>query len=171
MSTFYSDAMSEGGVSKIVRVKDIRSRTVGQKRRTSIYKVTALALTTDLIRMGTVSSGIRIVEMYISGGNEAAAGDIDIGLHRAEEQNGGTVIDANLFAVAVAKNAARVDAFDESTTLDDQDRGKPLWDLANTGGGTYTEDPSEVWDITITPGTSHTTTANSYTLEIIYIEG
>lgn len=169
MATYYSDHFTPTGVSQTSATRDHRTQSKRQTVKKDIVNVTALALTTDVVRFTTLPSGARIVDLRITGGDEADAGALDIGLHKSE-RHGGAVIDKDLFADAVAKDAARVDAFDEAGTLDDQDRGKHLWELANIGAGTYTEDPQEEWDITGTPSTSFTTTANSFTLEIDYIE-
>lgn len=169
MATYFSDHFTPTGVSQTAAVRDHRTQEKRQHVVKDIVHVTALALTTDLIRFTTLPAGSRIVDLRISGGDQAGAGALNLGLHKSL-RHGGAVIDADLFASAVAKNAARVDAFVESTTLTHSMRGDRLWQLADTGAGTYTEDPQEEWDITGTPSTSFTTTANSFLLEVDYIE-
>ena len=50
-------------------------------------------------------------------------------------------------------------------------RGDYLWQMADAGAGTYTVDPHEIWDITITPSTSFTVAANSILLEAYFALG
>jgi hypothetical protein len=172
MATYYSDHFTGTGISQTSA--DKTHRAPPGTKRTHLYKdriyVKALAVTTDLIRFTTLGSGTRIYEMLISGDDAAAAGALNLGLHKST-RHGGAVIDADVFASAVAKNASRVDAFEEAATLGDFERGEFLWQLADAGDATYTADPQEEWDITGTPSTSFTTTAQGFLLEILYSLG
>lgn len=171
MATYYSDHFSATGVSITTRQNTFASAGRGvSKIYGCVAKVTALALTTDTVRVISLPSSAALLELFVSAGDEAAAGAFDVGLHKSEAI-GGAVIDADLFATAVAKNAARVDALIESTTITKMMRGNYLWQMADTGAGTYTKDPGEIWDITITPSTSFTTTANSFHVECKFMLG
>lgn len=171
MATFYSDHFSSDGVSKTTRENTFAGTGRGvSKVYSCVAKVTALATTSDVIRVMSLPTSACLRELWVSGGNEATAGAFNIGLHKSEAL-GGAVIDADLFASAVAKNAARVDAFIESTTVTNMMRGNYLWQLGVTGGLTLTKDPSEIWDITFTPSTSFTVTANSFLLEAVFTLG
>lgn len=169
MTIYYSNELHIDGLSATAKTQDHRSRQARLREFTHMARATALAVTTDHIRMVELPSSARIRDMLVSGGGEAAAGAFNIGLHKHED-HGGAVIDDDLFATAVAKNAARVDAFKEAATLNDLDRGKFLWQLADKGAGTYAADPKETWVVTFTPSTNFTTTANSFLLELVILE-
>lgn len=172
MTTFYSSQFAgSDGVNQQAKTQDHRAPagTSRAKVRTILARATALATTSDQVRFAKLHSGARILAIRFSGGDEADAGAMHLGLYKSD-RHGGAVIDADLFASALGKNAARVDAFVEATTLTHLDRGKELWRLADAGAGTYAKDPLEEWDIVGTPSTSFTTTANSFLVEIDILE-
>lgn len=173
MATFYSDHYSADGSSKTTR---LRGQFPPRGARNGIvysaigYAV-ALATTSDFIRMFSLPSSCKLLELWASANDEAAAGAFHVGLYETEE-NGGAVIDADLFSSALAKNAARVDALIEATTITKMMRGRfELWQMADAGDGTYTQDPTRLWDVCITPSTTFTTTPNSFLLEAKYTLG
>jgi len=172
MATYYSDHFSSDGISRTTRDPS-KFPDVGlgaSKTFNKIVHVTALALTTDVIRLCSLPSSARLIDLMISDGGEAAAGAYNVGLYKSEGL-GGAVIDADLFASALAKGGARVDALIEAGTITKMMRGDYLWKMADTGDGTFTKDPNEIWDICITPSTSFTTTANSFLAEVKWILG
>ena len=172
MTTFYSDQYTSTGVSQTAIEQDYRAAagTHRAKVRTILARATALATTADQVRFAKLHSGTRVLAIRFSGGDEAAAGAMNLGLYKAA-RHGGAVIDADLFASALAKNAARVDALIEATTLTNTGhRGKKLWEMADAGAGSYSADPMEEWEIVGTPSTSFTTTANSFLVEIDVLE-
>lgn len=172
MATFYSDHFSATGISATTRdpLKHPDTGLLNARVFSAIATATALATTSDVLRMISLPSSARILEMFTSAGDEAAAGAYNIGIYKSEGL-GGDAIDADLFASAVAKNAARVDALIEATTITKMMRGQYLWQMAHTGDGTFTKDPAEIWDICITPSTTFTTTANTFHLEVKYMLG
>jgi hypothetical protein len=171
MATYYSDHFSSDGISRTTRENTFPATGRGVSKVFSVIAYAkALALTTDVIRMFSVPSGCRVLELLASADDAAAAGAFHVGLHKSEAL-GGAVIDANLFGDAIAKDAARVDALIEATTITKMTRGQFLWQMADAGDGTYTKDPNEIWDVTITPSTSFTTTANGFLLEAKIILG
>ncbi len=168
MTIFYSDFYTTDGISResVDRTHIADAGTADAGMRYYRKWIKALATTSDEMRMIRLHSGVRLVELYISGDDAADAGAANIGLYKSA-RHGGAVIDADLFADAVAKNAARVDALVEAGTVLQIDRGKYLWEIADRGAGDYDEDPQEEWDIVLTPSTSFTTTAQGFLLEAV----
>ena len=139
-----------------------------KKTHTLINLAGATLADEDDIRMFPMKSGDRLYELFIS---VPAAWDFttltaQIGLWEAGEVHNGVVIDDDLFNTSfdLTATTARVDQFD-GNVLEDEDRGKRLWEMANEGDGTYTVDPFEVWDIVIT--ISALTAGNAVSAEIL----
>jgi hypothetical protein len=55
--------------------------------------------------------------------------------------------------------------------IDDIDRGKALWEMLFEGAGTDTEDPRELWDLTMTIANETGIVASEYILEVWYTAG
>lgn len=114
----------------------------------------------DVLRFGTFRSSDRIIELLWSNPGTASAGAGGVGLHKAGLAHDGALIDVNLFEHLknISNGSNRNDIFD-ANMLEDEDRGKPLWELAEEGlgnPGTYLKDPLEFWDLTITLTTALT---------------
>ena len=133
-------------------------KTHARKRRKEMRVDIAAAgkAINDTTVLGTFKSSDQIVELMLSTSVATpTTGAISLGLYRAGLDHApatAKIIDVDLFASAVAITTvlARVDVFKESTTLLDFHRGLTLWELADLGGGTYTEDPMEDWDLVAT---------------------
>lgn len=127
------------------------------------------------LRMMQIRSSDRIGEIFVSSDGGATAFAADLGLYKvgSSDAHDGAVIDAELFASALALSTAiaRVDQFKEATTLDDEDRWKTAWELAAVGAASYTEDPQEDWDIVLTVTTALTVALNEVVVEITYTSG
>ena len=90
----------------------------------------------------------------------------------------GALIDLDLFCAAgtspcddLTVAVARVDLF-ALGVLEDEDRGKQLWQLADEGGGTFTVDPNEEWDIVLTMNTETAVTVGAeFVMEAFYTSG
>jgi hypothetical protein len=120
------------------------------------------------VRLKQFKSGDRINSILISCTDAGTAGDLDIGLYKSGANHDGAVVDADVFATALDVNAAalsQVDVFDEAG-LDDQDRGKTLWELAG-----QSSDPMEDWDLTLDAVEATTAAGWEATIEIYYTAG
>ncbi len=183
MTVFYSDHLSAdmgatghwttlASPAKVVNVGSKHSRLRHLSARTLVPSTADLA-DNDEIHLFDMKSGDRILEFFVScdAGWDTTA-TFDYGPYL---KSTGVHIDENLFASAFdqVNEVARVDIFDESTTLADWDRGKPLWDLANTGGGTYSVDPHEIWTIVATATANLTAMAAETEMlhEVYYLAG
>ena len=127
----------------------------------------------DEIRMLQMRSSDRIHSILFSSDGGATAGDADLGIYKSGLAHDGAVIDQNLFSTtAIDTDTAqnRVEYFEDGA-LDTEDLGKPLWELADVGGGTYTEDPSEDWDIVLTVRVAFTVAVSTLQLEVFYTSG
>lgn len=127
----------------------------------------------DVWRLMTFKSSDRIFSLLVTVTGTGGAGAAHLGLYKAGANHDGAVIDTDLFASALSLiNAiARVDQFKEAATLEDEDRGKTLWELADEGAGTYTSDPMEEWDLTAEISTTTTTAATEVLVEVLYTSG
>lgn len=177
MSVYFSDNLAVstanttlvGGFKATVGIKHARMRV-------SIARISALALTTDTIRMITLKSSDRLWKLQMIANGGSAAGAVDVGLYLAGSAHDGAEVDADLFASAVTISSAidfsdaGSDVFDESD-LAGTDRGKAMWALGAIGDGSDTSDPNVAYDIVITPSTSFTTTVSIITLFATYTSG
>jgi len=129
----------------------------------------------DVLRFFQLKSGDRPLEMLLSHTADAStSATADIGIHATD---GGAVIDIALwcaFGTApgsdITATVSRLDLF----TLGDstlEDRGKRLWELADIGAATYTVDPNETWDMTMTIKAETGIVVTEYVLECIYVPG
>lgn len=131
----------------------------------------------DVIRLFDMKSSDCLHKLLISSDADfGVAAHFHIGLHKKGDHDDGAVIDADLFAGTIdfAGAIARVDYFNgASGTLDDHHRGQPLWYLADLGAGTYTEDPHEVWTITMTAQENLTVVDDAVSMlaEAYYVTG
>ncbi len=158
-----------------VPVHDKHARVRRNAARFSVPSAQDLA-DNDVIRMFDMKSGDRIIDMYHSSdANWGANSTFNIGLYRKNPLNAGTVIDEDLFATAydISAEVNRVEIFDESTTLDDFDRGQPLWFLANIGDGSYSVDPFEIWTVAFTcsQNIAATDALSENLFEVTYVAG
>lgn len=112
----------------------------------------------DEIRFFDARSGDRLLQLFVVSDGGCTAGAMDIGLYKSGRNGDGAVIDADLFASALAVSSAIafVDEFKEATTLGDVDRGKTLWELAAVGAGSDTVDPMDDYAVVGTVTTAFT---------------
>ena len=147
----------------------------GRLRYKRMHFASSGALTiNDVVRMGKFKSNDRIISLHLSADDMGTAGDVSVGLYESSsDARDGAVIDLNLFASAVDVNAAaiyRTDVTNESGVITADGAGRELWYQANIGGGTYTEDPGESWDLCLEI-TEATTAAGDMVLEATYVAG
>ncbi len=128
----------------------------------------------DEIRMVQMRSSDRIHSILFSSDGGSTAGDADLGLYKVGSiDHDGAVIDDDLWSTtAEATDTAhdRVEVF-EGGALDTEDVGKALWQLADVGGGTYSVDPFEDWDIVFTVTAAFTVAVSTLQIEVFYTAG
>ena len=175
MATYFSNHYTETGSSQtaVDRRWKAPAGIAHGRLRYKICRCTGLVTNSDHVRFGTFKSSDRIVDMLLSCVGDSDAGDLNIGAHLTGSNNDGAVIDMDVFAsqLATAGGLDRTDAMLEATNCVDEDRGLPLWELASKSVGTHTADPLVNIDITGTPTTTFTTTAEALVLEIWYTAG
>lgn len=174
MATFYSDHFHSTGISATTRQNTFAGTGRGVSKLFQVTAlVTALPTTADVVRLFSLPSSCSLVDLFITDNNASAAGAMNIGLYKSE-QLGGAVIDADLFAGALAKNTARTDALTAGgggAAITKMLRGKYLWQMAAVTVATILKDPAEVWDVCITPSTTFTTTASIFLAEARFTLG
>jgi len=181
MATYFSNHYTSTGIEQTAVDAGFRvSAAISHGRvRYKRADATGLFLTTDTVRMFTMQSGYRLLELWLSSDGYSGAGAINIGLHKSGNAHDGLVIDADLFATAQTTSTiiTRTNMLSEggsaaiAVATESAVNGLPLWQLAAMGAGTDTSDPGESWDFTITPSTSHTTNNILLTLEAYYTAG
>ena len=187
MATFYSDHYSPlvGETNHFTTQNNIQPAVnVGFKhsrwRRTScLFTVPAgqdLG-NADQIRLLDLSSNDRLVQLRFSmDGNWGSTTTFHVGLYDKGNSNDGDVIDIDLFGATIDwKDAiARTDYF-TTGALDDWDRGKALWELANIGvaATTYATTTNALWTVvaTTTQDISDNTSAVEFMVEAYYVSG
>lgn len=105
----------------------------------------------DVIRIMDLKSSDRLINLYFTmDANWGATTTFNVGLYEKGNNNDGAVVDEDLFGDAIDWSGAiaRVDYFDEATTLGNIDRGKTLWEQAAVGDATYTTDPGIMFTVT-----------------------
>jgi len=180
MTRFYSDHFHATGVvstlagtlplDNSVKIDQGRGGSDLQIKRAR-FNVGTAALIGDEIRLMTLMSSNRIYEVLVSSDGGATAGIADLGVYFTGANHDGTVLDVDLFATALVLDAAitRVDQFKESTTLNDRDRGKYLWELVNIGvPSTFPKDPAQSMDLVFTVTTSFTVAVTDVVVEVRY---
>jgi len=148
------------------------------RKRTKIARVT-LDLSPsafgvgDVARIAQFKSSDRIEEILVTSGGASTVLTADLGLYRTGQNHDGAVVDADLFASALALNGviARVDEFTEAGTLDNFDRFLTLWELAAIGAATFTEDPFLDFDLALTGTAAIATADEPIVIEVTYTSG
>ena len=129
----------------------------------------------DVARLMTFKSSDRLFELFVSADGASTALTADLGLYQAgvSGAHDGAVIDADLFASALALNGAvaRVDEFEEATTLTEFHRGLTLWEIAAIGEAAYTVDPFLDFDLAFTCTADILTADENVVVEAFYTSG
>jgi len=123
-----------------------------------------LLATTQVLRMFTMKSSDRILEMYLTNTHTGTL-TFDVGIYLAGPTHDGAVEDANLFATITDGTAATRTAL-FADILSDLDRGKAIWELNGD-----TVDPIVDYDVCLTAVTVTTVTEGSSLLEVEYKAG
>jgi len=180
MADYYSDHFTTtvGGTSqddpRIKAGPGLDHATLRYKRATAT--VAAGVTDDEQVRFMQMKSSDRLIHLYLS--TPSLTGTTmtsDMGLYATD---GGAVIDLDLFCAAATSPCddltvaiARVDLF-ALAVLEDEDRGKHLWQLADEGGGSYSADPVELWDLVLTMNTETAVTVGAeFVLEAVYTAG
>lgn len=188
MATYYSNHYGpEVGETNHFTTRNTIPKTVPTGFKHSRVRRSAAQLTVpaatdlgsgDVLRLLDLKSTDRLINLYFSmDANWGATTTFNVGLYAKGTNDDGAVIDADLFGSAIdwAGEINRVDYFTESTTLDDWDRGKALWELANIGLGatTYTSATHALWTVTAvtTQDISAVAAAVEFLCEAYYIAG
>lgn len=173
MATYYSDHFStSAGATSVDRnhrpVVAISHGRLRYKRGKILFTPAA----NDIVRMFSMRSGDRLIELLLTADDFGGAHTVNVGLWKAGANHDGAVIDADLFASAVdvgTAAVARTDVMLEAGTFTlPVGRGSPLWELADAGAGTYTADPDETWDVGIEVASSTSPAASDVVLEAYY---
>lgn len=131
----------------------------------SIATVSATQASGDIIRLVRVPSNARIDAVLLTTGDATTAGAIDIGVYQTAD-NGAAVVDADLFASALALTGGpfvRSDQTWESGQYTYAESCLPLWEALG-----LTADPCREYDIAATVTTTGDGMATTMALEVIY---
>jgi len=143
------------------------SRSMGNlKEACSVATVSATQASGDTIRMVRVPSNARISEVLLSTDDATTAGAINIGVWQTVP-NGGLVVDADLFASALALTGGPFQNSDqtfESGQYTFAESGLPLWDVIG-----LSTDPMIDYDIVCEVSTTGNGMDTKIALKVRYV--
>lgn len=131
----------------------------------SVATVSATQASGDTIRMVRVPSNARIDAVLLTTGDATTAGNINIGVWQTAG-NGGAVVDADLFASALALTGGpfiRSDQTWESGEYTYAESCKPLWEVLG-----LSKDPNREYDIVAEVSTTFDGGGTTMVLEVLY---
>lgn len=130
-----------------------------------LLSVPAALSATSVIRLGSVPSSAIVTSLNFTSGAQAA-GAGDVGVYRTNA-DGGAVVDADLFASALAVTAAslNVDILNESGVNTVTKQFQPLWQAAGMA-----TDPKSMLDLAFTVTTDITTGLQPIALRFRYVQ-
>ena len=185
LSEHYAAVVS-AGVSPAVIDDPLQKLAAGQShsklhyKRGSVFVVGATAAGA-VLRFFPLKSSDRIIELVISHTVDASTTvTANIGLYDSiQDGSGGALIDLDLFndvgdvpMADITIVMRRLDVFaSAASVLDNEDRGKMLWELADEGAASHSKDPIKSWDICMTILAETGIVASEYVLECIYAGG
>lgn len=117
-------------------------------------------------RFCRVPSNARISEVLLTTGDATTAGNINVGVYQTTE-NGGAVVDADLFASALALTGGpfeNVDITYESDEYTEAESVKPLWEVLGLSA-----DSNREYDIAATISTTYNAAAIGQLLKVRYV--
>lgn len=167
-SDWYATQSTAGGSAITVPAIKVPWRVNNRhyKRCQIVLPLSPTAFTSaDVARLMTFKSVDVIHTLYITAAGATAAA-ADVGLYLSGANHDGAVVDADLFASALALTTlARTDEWLESAVNTSTDRGQPLWQLAEA---VYTTgDPNLELDLCLTCTTTLTTALGTVTVEAL----
>lgn len=182
MSRAYSDHFDTTGVAALAGTTSFNPQlivTAGINHARMRVKIARAVVGTagmtsgDELRMMRFKSSDRIFRLSWMSDGGSTTYAADLGLYLAGSAGDGAVVDADLFgsALALASGAAMTDAFAESAVLQDEDRGKQLWQLADIGAATLTADPKVQYDLVLTSTATGTTVVETVLIIAEYTSG
>lgn len=143
------------------------AKSVGTlKEASSAATVSATQASGDTVRMVRVPSNARISEVLLSTGDATLAGAINIGVWQTAD-NGGAVVDADLFASALALTGGPFNNSDqtfESGEYTYAESAKPLWEVLG-----LTADPNREYDIVCEVSTTGDGMGTTIALKVRYV--
>jgi len=146
----FTDANKSAGIAKVAK---------------SAATVSATQASGDTIRMVRVPSNARIDAVLLTTADATTAGNVDIGIYQTEE-NGGAVVDSDLFASALALTGGpfvRSDQTFESGEYTYAESAKPLWEVLG-----LTSDPGREYDVVLKVTTTGDGMGTVVVLEVHY---
>jgi hypothetical protein len=180
VADFYSEHYSNTAASTSIDAPRIKVAP-GLSHAKKYYKrgiVTTSTATAagDVLRFFPMKSGDRIVDLLFSHTSDASTTvTADIGIHQTD---GGSVVCLDLWVgfdqspgSDMTATIGRLDMLTRNgSNLSYEDRAKHLWELADLGlgGGTYSENPFETWDVTATIKAETGIVATEYVMECSY---
>lgn len=138
---------------------DVSHARIRQKVMKVVMPISAAGETAVL---GKFKSGDRLRKLEMSTRDAVpTAGGVNVGFYKASFDMtpvAANIIDDNLFTggSSIAAQRDDLDIFVPASTLDSYHRNLTLWELADIGGGTYSEDPLEDWLMVLTISTGLT---------------
>jgi hypothetical protein len=128
-----------------------------------LASVTASLSITSVIRLVEIPSNALVLDVQFQSGAQTA-GKFDIGLYRNND-DGGAVVDADLFASAVdcASAVALASVIGESGQLTMAEQSLPLWSAAGASA-----DPKSTYDVALTVVTTDVTTGTGAVMVKVY---
>lgn len=140
--------------------------SVGEmKESIGVATVSATQASGDIIRFCRVPSNARISEVLLSTGDATLAGNIDIGVYQTDD-NGGAVVDADLFASALALTGGPFQNSDqtfESGQYTYAESAQPLWQVLGLSA-----DSNREYDICATVTTTFDGADTTQVLKVRY---
>ncbi len=121
---------------------------------------------TSIHRFVRVPSNARISEVLLTTGDATTAGNVDCGIYQTSE-NGGAVVDADLFASAFALTGGPFENADityESDEYTAAESVKPLWEVLG-----LTQDPCRDYEIAFTITTTYNGADTTQILKVRYV--
>lgn len=132
----------------------------------SVATVSATIPSGDIVRMVRVPSNARIDAVLLNTGDATTAGAIDIGIYQTEA-NGGAVVDADLFASALALTGGPFNNSDqtfESGEYTYAEAALPLWQVLGLSA-----DSNREYDVCATVTTTGNGMGTTLGLEVKYV--
>lgn len=121
---------------------------------------------TSIHRFCRVPSNARVSQVLLTTGDATTAGAINVGLYKTSA-DGGAVVDADLFASALALTGGPFENSDityESDEYTEAESVKPLWEVLG-----LTEDPCIEYDVAATVSTTFQAAAVGQVIKVRYV--
>lgn len=149
------------------KVSTDSSKSVGQMfEASSAATVSATQTANDTIRLVRVPSNARISQVLLCTDDATTAGAINIGVWQTAD-NGGAVVDADLFASALALTGGPFNNSDqtfESGEYTYAESAKPLWEVLG-----LTSDPNRDYDVVAEVSTTFNGAGTTIALKVRYV--